>query len=144
MNPAELKIRERIARGVSARLEAMAADVEAARRCAGFLALPHNLDLGLELTWRTADRLWRWAGDTAADWNHYSKRTILSGVLAPAMTLRAFEGREAADASVARRIDDVMHFEKWKAGQDFDAPLRRTLDALGRLRYGRRPAADEA
>lgn len=143
VDSASLKIRERIAQSVSARLEAMATDLEAARRCAGFLALPHNVDLGLELTWDTADRLWRWAGDTAADWNHYSKRAILSGVLAPALTLRAFEGREAAESFVSRRIDNVMSFEKWKAGKDFDAPLRRSIDALSRLRYGRREAAPD-
>lgn len=138
VDPASLKIRERIARGVSARLEAAAADGEAEKRAAGFLALPTNADLVLKLTWDTADRLWRWAGDTATDWNHYSKRAILSGILIPAVTLRLFDGRVAAEAFVARRIDNVMAFEKWKAGKDFDAPLRKVGDALSRLRYGAR------
>ena len=35
-----------------------------------------------------------------------------------------------------RRIENVMAFEKWKAGKDFDAPLRRMTDALSRMRYG--------
>lgn len=136
--PAEtLKIRERIARAVSARMEAGAADLEATKRCAGFLALPTNADLGLSLAWESADVLWRWAGDTAIDWNHYSKRTILSGILIPALTLRWFEGREAAEAFVARRIENVMAFEKWKAVRDFEAPLRRLTETLGRMRYGR-------
>ena len=95
---AALKIRERIARAVSARLEAGAQDLEATRRCAAFLALPVNADLGLKLAWESADRIWRWAGDTATDWNHYSKRAILSGILIPALTMRWFDGREAADA----------------------------------------------
>ena len=131
-----LKIRERIARAVSERMEAGAADLEATRRCAAFLALPVNADLGLKLAWETADELWNWAGDTATDWNHYSKRAILSGMLIPALTMRWFDGRDAADAFVARRIDNVMAFEKWKAGKDFDAPLRRMTDALSRMRYG--------
>lgn len=137
VDPATLKIRERIARAVSARLEA-AADHEASQRCAGFLALPTNTDLGLQLAWETADLLWRWAGDTAMDWNHYSKRTILSGILIPALTMRLFDGREAADAFVARRIENVMAFEKWKAGKDFEAPLRKMTEALSRMRYGAR------
>jgi ubiquinone biosynthesis protein COQ9 len=29
-----------------------------------------------------------------------------------------------------------MAFEKWKAGKDFDAPLRKVADALSRMRYG--------
>ncbi|WP_298745605.1 COQ9 family protein [uncultured Brevundimonas sp.] len=138
LDPASLKIRERIARAVSARLEAGAADLEATRRCAAFLALPPNADLGLKLAWESADQLWNWAGDTATDWNHYSKRAILSGILIPALTLRWFDGRDAAEAFVARRIDNVMAFEKWKAGKDFDAPLRKMTEALSRMRYGAR------
>ncbi|WP_292050988.1 MULTISPECIES: COQ9 family protein [unclassified Brevundimonas] len=133
---ATLKIRERIAAALSARLEAAAADAAASKKCAGFLALPFNADLGISLTWDTADKLWRWAGDTSTDQNHYSKRTILSGILAPALTIRLFEGREAADSFCARRIENVMQFEKWKAGKDFDAPMRKITDFLGRLRYG--------
>lgn len=135
-DPKTLKIRERIAAGVSARLEAGAADLETTRRCAAFLALPVNADLGLKLAWESADRIWRWAGDTATDWNHYSKRAILSGILIPALTMRWFDGRDAADAFVAARIENVMAFEKWKAGKDFDAPLRRVTDLLSSLRYG--------
>ena len=131
-----LKIRERIARAVSARMEAGAQDIEATRRCAGFLALPTNADLALSLAWESADHLWRWAGDTATDWNHYSKRTILSGILIPALTLRWFDGQEAAEAFVAARIDNVMAFEKWKAGKDFEGPLKTATDLLSRLRYG--------
>ena len=136
LDVASLKIRERIARAVSARLEAGAQDLEATRRCAAFLALPTNADLGLKLAWESADHLWHWAGDTATDWNHYSKRTILSGILIPAMTMRWFDGRDAADAFVSRRIDNVMAFEKWKAGKDFDAPLRKVTEVLSRMRYG--------
>lgn len=131
-----LKMRERIARAVSARMEAGAADLEATRRCAAFLALPVNADLGLKLAWESADLLWNWAGDTATDWNHYSKRTILSGILIPALTMRWFDGREAAETFVAARIENVMSFEKWKAGKDFDAPLRKVTDLLSRIRYG--------
>lgn len=137
-DPAALKIRERIAKAVSTRLEVAAADAEAEKRLSGFLALPTNTDLVLSLTWATADRLWRWAGDTATDWNHYSKRTILSGILIPAMTLRLFDGKDASDAFVAARIENVMAFEKWKAGKDFDAPVRRVTEMLSRLRYPQR------
>jgi ubiquinone biosynthesis protein COQ9 len=138
LDPSSLKIRERIATSVSTRLEVAAADAEAEKRLSGFMALPTNTDLALSLTWATADSLWRWAGDTATDWNHYSKRTILSGILVPAMTLRLFNGKEAADAFVAARIENVMTFEKWKAGKDFDAPMRKVTGLLSRLRYPQR------
>ncbi|QTN18720.1 COQ9 family protein [Brevundimonas sp. AJA228-03] len=135
--PGPMKIREKIFAAVSARMEAGAADLEATKTCAGFLALPTHADLGLSLAWESADHLWRWAGDTATDWNHYSKRTILSGILIPALTMRWFEGREPAEAFVRARIENVMAFEKWKAGMDFDAPVRRATEFLSRLRYGR-------
>lgn len=136
VEPSSLKIRERIARAVSERLEAAAADLEAAKKCAAFLALPVNADLGLKLAWEGADQIWQWSGDTATDWNHYSKRTIVSGILVPALTMRLFDGKERADAFVAARIENVMTFEKWKAGKDFDAPLRKLTEALSRVRYG--------
>lgn len=138
LDPSSLKIRERIATAVSTRLETAAADAEAEKRLSGFMALPTNADLALSLTWKTADGLWRWAGDTATDWNHYSKRTILSGILIPAMTLRLFDGKDAADAFVAARIENVMTFEKWKAGKDFEAPARKITEMLSRLRYPQR------
>ncbi|MFC5345385.1 COQ9 family protein [Brevundimonas staleyi] len=137
-DPAGLKIRERIARALETRLEVAMAHPEAEKRASGFMALPTNTGLALSLTWGTADGLWRWAGDTATDWNHYSKRTILSGILIPAMTLRLFNGKEASDAFVAARIENVMAFEKWKAGKDFDAPVRKVTEMLSRLRYPQR------
>ena len=137
-DPEGLKIRERIARAIGTRLEVAMAHPEAEKRASGFMALPTNADLVLSLTWGTADRLWRWAGDTATDWNHYSKRTILSGILIPAMTLRLFDGKEASDAFTAARIENVMAFEKWKAGKDFDAPVRKVTEILSRLRYPQR------
>lgn len=136
IDPASLKIRQRIAQGIETRLEVAMAHPEAEKKAAGFMALPIHADLSLKLTWATADQIWRWAGDTATDWNHYSKRAILSGILIPAMTLRLFDGKAASDAFVAARIENVMAFEKWKAGKDFDAPLRKVGDLLSGLRYG--------
>jgi 23S rRNA G2069 N7-methylase RlmK/C1962 C5-methylase RlmI len=43
---------------------------------------------------------------------------------------------EVDEAFVARRIENVMAFEKWKAGKDFEAPFRKVTDALSRMRYG--------
>ncbi len=136
VDPRSLKVRERIARAVNARVEAAAADAPAVRRLLGFLALPHHMGLGARLLWDSADVLWRWAGDTATDENHYSKRAILSGVLGPAIAIRLASGREAADAYVAHRINDVMAFEKWKAGLPKADIAAQIAGALGKMRYG--------
>jgi ubiquinone biosynthesis protein COQ9 len=129
------KIRQKIFEGVSARLEAAAGDLEASKRAAGFLTLPQNLGLAGRLTWESADGIWRWAGDTATDENHYSKRAILSGILAPALTMRLFDGREPAEAFVHARIENVMAFEKWKAGVKVSEPLKAAAEALAKMRY---------
>jgi ubiquinone biosynthesis protein COQ9 len=136
VDPASLKIRERISRGVQARLDAAFADEPALRRWAGFLALPTNLPLALRLVWESADGLWRWAGDTATDENHYSKRAILSGILISTMAQRLTRGHAAAAEELAARIDNVMGFEKWKAGKK--GPVAYAADmaqALGKMRY---------
>jgi ubiquinone biosynthesis protein COQ9 len=135
-DPPPAKIREKIAAGVEARLESAMADETAARRWAGFLALPTNAALGLGLAWESADALWRWAGDTATDENHYSKRAILGGILIPALAIRLSDGKEAADAFVAARIENVMQFEKWKAGLKPAGRLERLAKTLSRFRYG--------
>jgi ubiquinone biosynthesis protein COQ9 len=132
-----LKIRERIRVGVIARLDAARTDEAAVRRWAGFLSLPTNLPLALRLVWDSADALWRWAGDTATDENHYSKRAILSGILITTLAIDMASGREHALAHLDRSIDNVMAFEKWKAGVKPAELARDVAGALSRLRYGR-------
>ena len=145
LDPAALKIRERIARGVQARVEAAAADEVAVRRLLGFLSLPPNLVLGARLAWESADRIWRWAGDAASDENHYSKRAILAALLGSTLAVRLSGGAAAADVHLARGIDTVMAYERAKArflrGRDIPATL---AEALGRMRYGRSPADADA
>jgi ubiquinone biosynthesis protein COQ9 len=136
IDPAPAKIREKIAAGVDQRIEAAMADEAAARRWAGFLALPSNMALGMSLAWESADVLWRWAGDVATDENHYSKRAILGGILIPALAIRLAEGKTAADAFVAARIENVMQFEKWKAGFKPSDHFDRIARTLSRMRYG--------
>jgi len=139
MDPPPAKIREKIAAGVASRLDAAMAHEAAAKRWAGFLALPSNAALGLKLAWESADALWRWAGDVATDENHYSKRAILGGILVPAMAIRLADGREAAEAFTAARIENVMQFEKWKAGIKPSEQWDRVAQALARMRYGAAP-----
>lgn len=137
VDPSSLKIRERIGRALRARLDVAARDEAAVRRWAGYLTLPHNLPLGLTLAWRSADTVWRWAGDTATDENHYTKRAILGAILVSALAVRLARGRTEAEAYVDARIENVMAFERWKAGIRPLDLLHEVAGALGRLRYGR-------
>lgn len=134
-DPAAMKIRDKIRTGVVARLDAVAVDAEVMRALAAFLAFPTNLALALRLTWESSDVLWRWAGDTATDENHYSKRAILSGILISTLAVDLASGRESALAHLNARIDNVMAFETWKAGikpMDLASEL---VTALAKMRY---------
>jgi ubiquinone biosynthesis protein COQ9 len=136
---AALKVRERIRALIWYRLEVMGPAREAVRTGLSILAMPRNAVLGLRIAWRSADLMWRIAGDTATDYNHYSKRLILSGVYGS--TLLAWlddqsEGWAETSAFLDRRLAGVMRFEKWKAswaGSDLHRPSLTRF--LGRLRY---------
>ena len=144
IEPAALKIRDRIRTGVLARIEAAMDHEAATRRWMGFLALPPNAPLGLRLLWASADSLWRWAGDTATDENHYSKRALLAEILLSTLAIRVTADAEAAAAHLDRRIDGVMTFERWKGRfKPSDAAVK-AARALGRLRYGGQPGPRNA
>src|SRR5437763_3651820 len=134
-----MKIRDKIHSLVWRRLEIMGPAREAVRRALAILAMPQNLPLALRISWRTADRMWRIAGDTSTDFNHYTKRMTLGAVYGS--TLLAWlddqtEGWQASAAFLDRRIDDVMKFEKWKAEWRGSGERRLSLSRfVGRLRY---------
>ena len=136
---APMKIRAKITALVEARLRATAPDREALRRALAILALPQNAMRGVKLGWHAADVMWRAAGDTATDYNHYTKRTILAGVYAATVTVfldDESEGHAATSAFLARRIEGIMRFEKAKASLIGQSDLRPSLSRfIGRLRY---------
>ena len=132
-----MKVRERIRRAVATRLEQASGEREAVRRALSVLAMPQNLRLAARTLWRTADTMWRAAGDTATDYNHYTKRAILGAVYSATLLVwldDASEGDADTLAFLDRRIDGIMRFEKTKAkltGLHLPSPTR----FLGRLRY---------
>ncbi|RRN62410.1 COQ9 family protein [Caulobacter sp. 602-1] len=134
---AALKIRQRIREGVIARLDAAQENADVLRPLAAFMAFPTNLPLALRLTWQSADVIWRWAGDVATDENHYSKRAILSGVLISTLAVDMASGRASALSHLDARIDNVMAFEKWKAGLKPMDLASEMVSALARMRYGK-------
>ncbi|WP_095012702.1 COQ9 family protein [Tsuneonella mangrovi] len=135
----KMKVREKIAALVLARLDAIAGKEESLRRAMAIMAMPQSALRATRLGWNSADRMWRMAGDTATDYNHYTKRAILGSIYAA--TLAVFvndesEGKADTRAFLDRRIEGVMRFEKAKArllkGDDERfSPAR----FLGRLRY---------
>ncbi len=136
---AAMKIRQKITALVEARLAATAPHREALRRALAILAMPQNAVRGARLGWHAADLMWRLAGDTATDYNHYSKRAILGTVYAA--TVAVFLDDESEDwaetrAFLGRRIEGVMAFEKAKAKWVGRSEHRFSISRfIGRLRY---------
>lgn len=135
---AQMPVRERIRALVWFRLEAFAGLEEALRRARAIQAMPQNLARSLKLGWHSADRMWRLAGDSATDYNHYTKRAILASIYAATLAVYASdesEGKSQTRAFLDRRIEGVMKFEKAKAQllsgrEHFDV-----MRFLGKLRY---------
>lgn len=136
---AALPIRERIRRLVTFRLDAVAGQREALRRALAIMAMPRNAGSAVKLGWRSADAMWRLAGDTATDFNHYSKRAILGSIYAATLSVFAddeSEGQAETRAFLDRRIEGIMRFEKAKARLLRPREERFSMVRLmGRLRY---------
>ena len=123
-----------------------ARQIEAARRAAGYLSVPGRQKLAADLLFTSAHHMWRWAGDTATDYNYYSKRLILSGVIT---ATRLYWFDDSSDdfantrAFLERRIENVMQFEKvkakaknWSEKMHGDkAPFDGIIGALAKMRY---------
>lgn len=132
-----MRIRDKVALGVKARITHFEPDKEAARRAAHALAFPYRHALAARLVWRSADAIWRGLGDKSTDFNYYSKRAILSGVISSTQARwLADESPDGAptDAFLAARIENVMTFEKVKAR--IKTPnVSDLVGGLARMRY---------
>jgi ubiquinone biosynthesis protein COQ9 len=129
----------RIRRLVQFRIDAVAGREEALRRALAILAMPRNLARAARLGWSSADLMWRLAGDTATDFNHYTKRAILSSVVAATLAVLIDDhspNKAETRAFLDRRLQEVGKFEKAKARLLRPSVERfSVVRLLGRLRY---------
>jgi ubiquinone biosynthesis protein COQ9 len=136
----ELRMRERIARAVRTRLEAVAGQREAIRRAIAFQTLPGQNARALRGLYRTVDAIWRACGDTATDFNFYTKRGLLAGVYASTLLFWLNDKSEDFADSwdfLDRRIDQVMTIQKATGRlKELRERMPRPWRLLGRLRYG--------
>lgn len=112
---AGLRVRDRITLGVRTRLDILEPYKAAVSAALGGSIDPRRAAQLPHAVWRTADRLWWLAGDTATDWNHYSKRALLSGVLSSTgLYWLSDTSDDHADTwqFLDRRIDNVMTIGK--------------------------------
>lgn len=114
-NPVSLRVRDRVALAVRTRLEALEPYKEAEKLAAAYWVRPFRKFESIKLIWKTADVIWQWAGDTATDYNRYTKRGLLSGVLTS--TLLYWLGDTSPQHAdtwefLDRRIENVMTIGK--------------------------------
>jgi ubiquinone biosynthesis protein COQ9 len=137
-----MRVRERITFAVRTRIEAVVEHKEAARKAAAILALPQNAFDGATCVYRSCDTIWRAVNDTSTDFNFYTKRALLAGVVTSTMLhwfADSSEGFADTWKFLDRRIADVMQIEKVKSQVfKFAESLPNPLAILGALRYPRR------
>jgi ubiquinone biosynthesis protein COQ9 len=128
-----LKVRDKVAAGVRAYLAALDPAKPAVKRAAGS---PANLLTGPKGVWAAADAIWSALGDKSTDYNWYTKRLILSGVVASTLLVwLGTDDQSEIDGFLARRIENVMDFEKAKGRmREFASHLPNPLDLLGRAK----------
>jgi ubiquinone biosynthesis protein COQ9 len=134
-----LPVHQRIRALLRFRLDAVTGLEEALRRALAIMAMPQNLRRALKLGWESADAMWRLAGDTATDYNHYTKRMTLAGVYSATLAVFVDDksvGKADTLAFLDRRLAGVGRFEKFKAQllrpDEGNFSIARFL---GRLRY---------
>ena len=116
-----MRMRDRIAALVRARLEVLTPHREAMRRAVAARMLPGNMLAAGSSLWHTADVMWSAAGDHAVDFSYYTKRAMLAGVCSTTFFYWLDDrspGLEDSWAFLERRIDDVMQITQMRARFD--------------------------
>ena len=114
----KLSIRERITTSVLLRLRLLSPHKEAIRRLLSFLALPGNHPVGMKITMKTVDLIWYTAGDTATDFNYYTKRGLLASIYG--LTILYWLSDTSQDLAetelfLAQRLNSVMQIPKLRS-----------------------------
>ncbi|MCY4445491.1 MAG: COQ9 family protein [Rhodobacteraceae bacterium] len=114
----DLSYSEKIAQAVWLRIKVIESERHLVRRGIAYFSLPQNFALGTSLIWATADKIWNFFEDHSEDYNWYSKRMILSGVITSALFFYIgdeSEGNMETKFFIDRQIAKVMSFERYKS-----------------------------
>lgn len=106
-----MRVRERIAVAVQTRLDLMAPYRGGLKAALAHYARPLRSLRAAKPLWTAADHIWTWAGDTSTDYNRYTKRALLSGVMASTLLFWLQDNSPGASATrqfLDRRINNVL------------------------------------
>lgn len=113
--PAVTKVREKIEWLVYYRLQALHETKQIARQGAHFLKLPQNWPLAKQMIGGTVHYMWVLAGDTATDYNFYTKRALLGTVYAHVLAHWLYANPSDLDCikqMIAQDIGKVMRLHQ--------------------------------
>ncbi len=114
-NFATLRVRDKITFAVRTRLESLGLHREAVRRLLIYALHPRNMRDAMRHVWQAADAIWIAAGDTASDYNYYTKRLLLIAVMKSTLSFwlndTSTNYKETWEF-LDRRIADVMALGK--------------------------------
>ena len=113
-----LKVREKIALAIKTRLEIAEQEKSAIRKTVSYFAIPCNHFHSMKSIWKTVDTIWYAVGDKSADFNYYTKRSLLAGVYSSTLLYwlnDKSDNHENTWKFLNRRIENVMIINKAKS-----------------------------
>jgi len=108
-----IRIRDKIYNGVIIRLDLFKKNKKSIKHI--FISEASNPFKSLKHLWNTSDLIWKSAGDTSTDYNHYTKRILLSWVyITTLICWFSDKSKNINDTKLFlnRRIDEVLEFGK--------------------------------
>ncbi len=110
----KMKIRERVKCIVMEGFRIFEKNKEAVRQLAGYYLAPTRVAKGFQHLANIASEIWYLAGDNSTDFNYYTKRGLLMGVLSTSFLFwlndKSADLKDTEDF-VASRIEDVMKIQ---------------------------------
>ena len=119
LNVEEFSIRRRVYQAVEERLIILNRNKEAVKMGLIYWGIPLRGINGGKCLWRSSDLIWDWAGDRSTDYNKYSKRLILSGVIASTILYWLQDDSDNIENTLAfldRKIQNVVGIGKFIGG----------------------------
>lgn len=116
IDTSEMGVRDHIEKAVITRLEILEPYKESVRAASVYWLSPLRKLMAAKIIWSTADVMWKWAGDNSTDYNHYTKRGLLSGVLASTTVTwlnDTSDNHQETLAFLSRRLDNVLTVGKF-------------------------------
>jgi len=116
IDTANMGVRERVETAVIKRFKVLEPYKESVRAKSVYWLSPFRKIAAAKIIWTTSDVIWEWAGDQATDYNRYTKRGLLSGVLVStsvAWLNDTSDNHQETLAFLERRLDNVLKVGKF-------------------------------